>query len=116
MWKALHTASLLAGSDSMVAVANALTQSIPCSECSGHYRFWIASHPLVAGTDMATWFLNLHNVVNQRNGSPTWTMDAMIATYGGATAASDALVALQSVARYLWSDTVVSLLQQILSS
>jgi hypothetical protein len=70
----------------------------------------------VAGTDMATWFLNLHNVVNQRNGSPTWTMDAMIATYGGATAASDALVALQSVARYLWSDTVVSLLQQILSS
>jgi Erv1 / Alr family len=109
LWRALHTASLIASAATMAAIATALTNSLPCPECRGHYQAWLAGHPVEGVSDMVSWFLDLHNDVNRRNGAAVWTRDAVQNTYVDVTGASSALAGISG---YL-SGEVVGMLSGI---
>jgi len=111
LWNALHTASLIGSADALAAIAIALANSIPCPECTEHYKTWLAEHPVVGVTDMVSWFLDIHNSVNLRNGKATWTLETIQNTYLDVTGASTALT---GVSEYL-SAEVVGMLRAILN-
>jgi hypothetical protein len=46
---------------------------VGCSECSGHMRAWLSSHP-VSG-DPRKWSHGFHNAVNARLGKPQLTFE-----------------------------------------
>lgn len=64
---------------------------IPCPNCREHYAEWIQAHPL---TQLKTlpytslrewirrWLFDLHNSINERNGKPLFSYDALTPTYG----------------------------------
>lgn len=112
LWRALHTASLIASAAAMAAVATALTNSLPCPECRGHYQAWLAEHPVEGVSDMVSWFLDLHNDVNRRNGTAVWTRDDVQNTYVDVTGASSALA---EISGYL-SAEIVGLLSGIFAA
>jgi len=112
LWRALHTASLIASAAAMTAVATALTNSLPCPECSRHYQAWLAEHPVEGVSDMVSWFLDLHNDINLRNGTAVWTRDDVQNTYVDVTGASSALA---EISGYL-SAEIVGLLSGIFAA
>jgi hypothetical protein len=112
LWRALHTASLIASAATMAAIATALTNSLPCPECRGHYQAWLAEHPVEGVSDMVSWFLDLHNDINLRNGTAVWTRDAVQNTYVDVTGASSALA---EISGYL-SAEIVGLLSGIFAA
>jgi len=112
LWRALHTASLIASAAPMAAIATALTNSLPCPECRGHYQAWLAEHPVEGVSDMVSWFLDHHNDVNRRNGTAVWTRDAVQNTYLDVTGASSALAGISG---YL-SAEIVGLLSGIFAA
>ena len=79
LWRVLHTAAEAnaTATPAWATAVQALLTSLPCEECTGHYRAWVvaAEHAIVVGeTDMRAWWLALHNAVNARNGGkPAWT-------------------------------------------
>ena len=112
LWRALHTASLIASAAAMAAIAKALTNSLPCPECRRHYQAWLAGHPVEGVSDMVSWFLDLHNDINRRNGAAVWTRDAVQNTYVDVTGASSALAGISG---YL-SAEIVGLLSGIFAA
>jgi hypothetical protein len=112
LWRALHTASLIASAASMAAIAKALTNSLPCPECRRHYQTWLAEHPVEGVSDMVSWFLDLHNDINRRNGAAVWTRNAVQNKYLDVTGASSELARISG---YL-SGEVVGLLSGIFAA
>lgn len=108
LWCVLHTASVLMGGRRQISLWRnllaALTNSLPCPECSAHYNAWYKRTPLrfsllgsgVQGT-VLNWVLGLHNDVNRRLGRPPWSADQVRAAYRDLGAARTALTSLRSI-------------------
>ena len=112
LWRALHTASLIASAAHMATIAKALTNSLPCPECRKHYQAWLAGHPVEGVSDMVSWFLDLHNDINRRNGAAVWTRNAVQNKYLDVTGASSELARISG---YL-SGEIVGLLSVIFAA
>lgn len=94
LWRALHIAAVFSD---RVSVRNEwpvllqyLQSSLPCPDCTAHYRRWFASHPFIRGNNAPDvrlkaheWLVALHNDVNVRTGKPTMTPDAVATLFGG---------------------------------
>jgi len=113
LWRALHIA---ANFSDRVAVRNdwavlfqVLLNSLPCPECTGHYRAWFVGHRFVKGNNAPDvrknaheWLVALHNDVNVRAEKPTMTADEVATLFGGdrlvrIAEAEAALVSLKGV-------------------
>lgn len=94
LWRALHIAANF--SDRMSVrneweiLLNSLLNSLPCPDCTGHYRAWYAAHRFVRGRNAPDirkqaheWLVALHNDVNVRTEKPTMTADEVAALFGG---------------------------------
>ena len=94
LWRALHIAAVF--SDRMTvrhewpALIQYLLRSLPCPDCTRHYRAWVASHRFIRGNNAPDirkqaheWLVALHNDVNVRTGKPTMTPDAVATLFGG---------------------------------
>lgn len=113
LWRALHIAANF--SDRMTVrnewavLFQVLQNSLPCPECTGHYKAWFAGHRFVKGNNAPDirlkaheWLVALHNDVATRNEKPTMTADEVAALFGGdrlvrIAEAEAALVALKGV-------------------
>lgn len=69
----------------------AIGSMLPCEECRGHFKAWLADHPITSIQTMPygdlklfirTWFWSLHENVNQRLGKPSFSFDQLTPTYG----------------------------------
>lgn len=94
LWRALHIAAVfsdrLSVRNEWPALLQYIQSGLPCPDCTGHYRRWIASHPFVKGNNAPDvrkqaheWLVALHNDVNVRTGKPTMTPDAVATLFGG---------------------------------
>lgn len=86
LWNAIHTLTWYDLSEGMLAdcwcdFVDVLAEHLPCAECAGHLREWIAERPVVAA-GAHEWFVDLHNRINVRQQKPEWTADAVTAHYG----------------------------------
>jgi hypothetical protein len=85
LWNAIHTLTWYDLSDGVLEgcwdhFVDVLVEHLPCAECAGHLREWIAERPLVAGAH--GWFVDLHNRINVRQQKPEWTAAAVGEHYG----------------------------------
>lgn len=50
----------------------------PCEECAGHFREFIAKHPIKASTnlELSIWLCKAHNEVNKRNNKDLFPCNA----------------------------------------
>ena len=87
LWNAIHTLTCYDLSEGMLAdcwgdFVDVLVEHLPCAECAGHLREWIAERPLSAEAGIHEWFVDLHNRINLRQQKPEWTGEAVSAHYG----------------------------------
>ena len=89
LWNAIHTLTWLDLSEGVLTgcwcdFVDVLMEHLPCAECAGHLREWIAERPFVADTAAAVheWFVDLHNRVNARHQKPEWSAEAVATHYG----------------------------------
>jgi hypothetical protein len=76
LWAALHTLSIFvsfqAAKNEWVALLTNMVVSLPCPDCTGHYRKWLKTHPFTlmrhrrsvginTSLNITTWILDLHN-------------------------------------------------------
>lgn len=85
LWRLLHTLAEIAGTDDSqadwAALFAALRTSLPCPECTHHYKAWFTAHPFTVNP--ATWVLDLHNDVNRRRGvEMEWSHRDVSVAYG----------------------------------
>jgi len=94
LWRGLHIAAIFSDRmsvrDEWSTLVIVLRNSLPCPECTGHYRAWYISHPFIKGNNAPDvrknaheWFVALHNDVNVRTEKPTMTPDEAAALYEG---------------------------------
>jgi hypothetical protein len=87
MWFVLHGLAALApaADPDWPALLDALTTSLPCPDCAGHYTQWRRRTLLRQNSDdgVRQWLLDLHNSVNRRRGVAQWSIDQLRAEYGG---------------------------------
>ena len=94
LWRALHIAAVFSDRiyvrNDWPTLLYYLQESLPCPDCTGHYRSWYASHPFIRGntspdvrTQAHEWLVALHNDVNVRTEKPTMTPDAAATLFGG---------------------------------
>lgn len=66
---------------------------LPCSDCRGHFKTWLSSHPVtpISKTPYSElkewirkWIWSLHEDVNKRLGKPSFPYENLTATYKGA--------------------------------
>jgi len=50
-----------------------LWKELPCPDCTEHYVRFLKAHPLNSKTDLHEWMVGLHNDVNRRIGTRTYT-------------------------------------------
>lgn len=94
LWTALHIAANF--SDRMTVrnewdmLFNSLRISLPCPDCTGHYRTWYVAHRFVRGRNPPDirkqaheWLVALHNDVAVRTEKPTMTADEVATLFGG---------------------------------
>ena len=94
LWRALHIAANF--SDRMTIrnewdmLFNYLRNSLPCPDCTGHYRTWYAAHRFVRGRNAPDirkqaheWLVALHNDVNVRTEKPTMNPVEVATLFGG---------------------------------
>lgn len=64
---------------------------LPCEECRGHFKAWLADHPTTSINTLPyselkpfirNWFWSLHENVNQRLEKPSFPFDQLTDTYG----------------------------------
>lgn len=88
LWNAIHTLTwydLSAGvipADCWREFVGLLAEHLPCPECAGHLRAWIAEQPMGNGLSVHQWFVDLHNRVNERQRKTVWTAAAVAEHYG----------------------------------
>lgn len=89
-WYAMHLAAAHCVADQPVSAQvlgfyRALPSAIPCDMCRGHYEAWLATHPVEAYADsgdrLLRWTYDLHDSVNQRNGTRSPSYDSVVAYY-----------------------------------
>jgi hypothetical protein len=94
LWRALHIAANFSDRATVrnewIVLFNSLQNSLPCPDCTGHYRRWFAAHRFVRGRNPPDirkqaheWLVALHNDVNVRTEKPTMTADEVATLFGG---------------------------------
>ena len=94
LWRALHIAAVFSDRiyvrNDWPTLLYYLQESLPCPDCTGHYRSWYSSHPFIRGNNSPDvrkqaheWLVALHNDVNVRTEKPTMTPDEAAALFGG---------------------------------
>jgi hypothetical protein len=131
LWAALHTLSIFvsfqAAKNEWVALLTNMVVSLPCPDCTGHYRKWLKTHPFTlmrhrrsvginTSLNITTWILDLHNDVNRRKGVAAWTIEQMTAVYGGdVSARRDAVRAAIDATRAMVGQKAIQGLEQLLT-
>jgi hypothetical protein len=94
LWRALHIAANFSDRATVRSewdvLFNYLQNSLPCPDCTGHYKAWYAAHRFVRGRNPPDirkqaheWLVALHNDVNVRTKKPTMTADEVATLFGG---------------------------------
>lgn len=113
LWRALHIAANFSDRitvrNEWIVLFNSLRTSLPCPDCTGHYRTWFTAHRFVRGRtppdirkQAHEWLVALHNDVNVRTEKPTMTADDVATLFGGdrlvrIAEAEAAIVSLQGI-------------------
>jgi hypothetical protein len=99
MWKTLHYIALgYPDNPSVIDQTNyaeffmSLYKVIPCITCAKHYQDMVQQNSVVShlqdNKSLFRWTVDIHNLVNQRLGKKTWTVDEAFKHYTSTSASS----------------------------